>query len=157
MVKAKDFWDYLCNGLDYRFFAGVPCLGLKPLYDEMDTKFMHYIPAANERIALGLVSGAWFTDIKGAVLMDSSNIIDMAGLLLSFNKEYKVPILIICYDEEYYWDKQGPITSLLLANFKVANINDDGDTFKDNLNTVIKGIEKENKSGIFFIGKGDIK
>ena len=23
MVKAKDFWEYLCEELDYRFFAGV--------------------------------------------------------------------------------------------------------------------------------------
>ena len=25
MVKAKDFWDYLCMDLGYRFFSGVVC------------------------------------------------------------------------------------------------------------------------------------
>lgn len=160
MVKAKDFWDYLCNELDYRFFAGVPCKGLKFLYDNMNPEFMHYIPAANERIALGLVSGAWLAGVKGALFMDGNNIMDIMNLLLSFNKKYKVPALIICYDEKYYWAKQTSITSLLLVNFKVMKMDDDvqeGQTFRDNLDIVIKGIEKEKKSGIFFIGKGDLK
>jgi sulfopyruvate decarboxylase TPP-binding subunit len=157
MVKAKDFWEYLCEELDYRFFAGVPCLGLKPLYDTMSSKFMHYVPAVNEKVALGLVSGANIADIKGAVLMDSKNILDLSNLLVSFNKEYKVPVLIICYDEEYYWTKKHSyVSNLLLANFSVIHI-DDKETFKDSLKYITEKIRKENKPGIFFMGEGDLE
>jgi siroheme synthase len=137
MVKAKEFWNYLCNELDYRFFSGVPCLGLKPLYDEMSSKFMHYIPAANEKIALGLVSGAWLSGTKGAVLMDYGNLGDINKLLSAFNEKYKVPALIIIYDE----------------NYKCINKK----TIYENLKKLVKDIEKENKPGIFFIGKGDLE
>lgn len=160
MVKAKDFWEYLCNELDYRFFSGVPCEGLKPLYDNMSPEFMHYIPAVNEKTALGLVNGARLAGTKSAVLMHGDNIIDVINLLLSFNKEYEVPALIICYDEEYYWAKHRAITELLLTNFKVMNIGDDveeGQTFRHNLDIVIKGSETENRPGIFYIGKGDLE
>ena len=69
MVKAKDFLNYLCKELDYRFFAGVACPGLSPLYKKMDSEFMHYVPAVNERIGLGLVSGAYMAGYKGCLLM----------------------------------------------------------------------------------------
>ena len=157
MVKAKEFWNYLCEELDYRFFAGVPCLGLKPLYDTMSSKFMHYIPATNEKMALGLVSGANIANVKSAMLMDSKNILDISSLLISFNKEYKVPALVICYDEEYYWTKKHSyVSNLLLANFNVIHI-DDKDTFEESLKYITGKIEKENKPGIFFIGKGDLE
>ncbi len=160
MVKAKDFWEYLCNELDYRFFSGVPCRGLKPLYDKMSSEFMYYVPAVNEKTALGLVNGARLSGVKGAVLMHGDNIVDILNLLLAFNKEYKVPALIICYDDEYYWSKHHTITSLLLANFKVMKLDDEyeeGSTFKDNLDIVIKGSEEENRPGIFYIGEEDLK
>jgi len=153
MVKAKEFWEYLCNELNYRFFAGVPCLGLKPLYDTMSSKFMHYVPAVNERVALGLVNGANIADIKSAVLMDSKNILDLSNLLISFNKEYEIPTLVICYDEGY---KKGSHVSNLLKNFNTVSLNDKG-TFEKSLKYITKKIEKENKPGIFFIGKGDLE
>jgi hypothetical protein len=156
MVKAKEFWDYLCNELDYRFFSGIPCLGLKSLYDEMSPKFMHYIPAANERIALGLVSGAWLSGTKGAVLISSTNILEVINLLKNFNNEYKIPILIICYADNYDWAEQD-ITSFLLRNFEIVHIIDDVETFKTNLNLIINEMGKKKRSGIFFVGKGDIK
>jgi hypothetical protein len=157
MVTAKEFWEYLCEDLNYRFFAGVSCKGLKPLYDKMSSKFMHYVPAVDERVAVGVVTGARLAGIKGAVLMRGNNILDILNLLISFNKKYKVPILIICYDDEYYWSKQRPIIELLLGNFKVMKLDDDveiGNTFKDNINIVT---EDKNKSGILFIGKEDLK
>jgi len=156
MVKAKEFWDYLCNELDYRFFSGVPCKGLKPLYDEMNPKFMHYIPAANERVALGLVSGAWLSGTKGAVLMNSNNLLEVINLLKNFNNKYKVPILIICCAEDYDWSEQD-ITSFLLRNFEVVNTNDDRKSFDNNLKLIIDQMEKKNRAGIFFIGKGELE
>jgi hypothetical protein len=96
MVKAKDFWNVLCNDLDYRFFAGVACPGLLSLYKTMSPEMMHYIPAANERIALGLVSGVYISGFKGALLMDMRFESDIIRLL-NFNIEYKIPFLIIGY------------------------------------------------------------
>ncbi len=96
MVKAKDFWNYLCEDLDYRFFAGVACPGLVPLYKKMSPDFMHYIPAANERVALGLVSGAYLSGFKGGLLIDSEFLSDIQRLL-SFNLSHKIPLLIIGY------------------------------------------------------------
>jgi sulfopyruvate decarboxylase TPP-binding subunit len=160
MVKAKDFWSYLCEELDYRFFAGVACEGLKPLYNKMSSEFLHYVPAVDEKVALGLVNGARIAGVKGAVLMSADYLLDISNTLLSFNKQYEVPTLILCYDEEYYWAKDPAIVSLLLGYFKVMKIDDDveiGNTFKDNLDIVIKGSEEENRPGIFFIGKGDLK
>ncbi len=161
MVKAKDFWDYLCEELGYRFFAGVACRGLKPLYGSMNSKFMHYIPAVDEKVALGLVNGARIAGVKGAVLMSANYLLDVSNTLLSFNKQYEVPALIICYDEEYYWTKHSSIVSLLLGHFKVMKLDDDvtepGYTFKDNINIVVKGAEEENRPGILFIGEGDLK
>lgn len=159
MVEAKEFWNYLCEELDYRFFAGVACEGLKPLYDKMSSEFMHYIPAVNEKVALGMVNGARLAGVKGAVLMSADHLLDVINSVLLFNKEYKIPALIICYDEEYYWTKHTSIISLLLANFKVMKIDDDIDikeqpdyAYKDNIDIVTE----KNKSGILFIGKGDL-
>jgi len=160
MVKAKEFWKHLCEELDYRYFAGVACKGLKPLYDKMNSKFMHYVPAVNERVAVGLASGVRLAGAKSAVLMSADHLVDVLNLLMSFNKKYEIPALIICYDEEYYWAKDAPIVSLLLGYFKVMKIDDDvelGNTFKDNLDIVVKGSEEENRPGILFVGKGDLK
>jgi ERCC4-type nuclease len=89
--------------------------------------------------------------------MDSKNILDLSNLLVSFNKEYKVPVLIICYDEEYYWTKKHSyVSNLLLANFSVIHI-DDKETFKDSLKYITEKIRKENKPGIFFMGEGDLE
>jgi sulfopyruvate decarboxylase TPP-binding subunit len=99
MVKAQDFWNFICNDLDYRFFAGVPCIGLDPLYKNMNPEFMHYIPAANERLALGLVSGAYFAGLKGGILIDMRYGYDLVSLL-NFNITNKIPFLIIGYSEE---------------------------------------------------------
>ena len=101
MVKAKDFWDYLCMDLGYRFFSGVVCPGLMPLYRKMSSDFMHYIPAANERIALGLVSGAYMSGFKGGVLMEGKSLSDIQRLL-NFNLTNKIPLLIIGYGEKKF-------------------------------------------------------
>ena len=91
MVKAKDFWNYLCEELDYRFFAGVACPGLSPLYKKMDSKFMHYIPAVNEKIGLGLVSGAYMAGYKGALLMDMEFAYDITSFI-RFNVNNRIPL-----------------------------------------------------------------
>ena len=98
MVKAKDFWGYLCVDLEYRFFAGVACPGLLPLYKSMDPEIMHYVPAVNERVALGLVSGVYAGGFKGGLLLDLNFMSDIQRFL-NFNYEYKIPFIIIGYGD----------------------------------------------------------
>lgn len=77
MVKATEFWNFLCEEMDYRLFSGVPCLELKPLYDKMSPKFLHYMPATDERAAFGIALGAAMSDVKTGVLV-KSNYLDLA-------------------------------------------------------------------------------
>ena len=110
MVKVKGFWDYLCNKLDYRLFAGVPCLGLNPLYKVMNKDMLWYIPSANERIGLGIVSGGFLAGFKGGVLLSASS---LSALKKEFQiiKDFNIPMLLIVYDDDVkvtypFWKKE---------------------------------------------------
>jgi hypothetical protein len=109
MVKAKKFWEHLCNKLDYRLFAGVPCLGLNSLYKVMDKDMLHYIPAANDRIAFGIVSGGFLVGFKGGVLLSASSLV---GLKSEFQilKDFNIPMLLIVYSDVKttypFWHKE---------------------------------------------------
>jgi hypothetical protein len=140
MVKAKKFWDYLCEGLDYRFFSGVACKGLSPLYKKMNKDIMYYVPAANERIALGLVSGAYIGGFKGGLLMDMKFKHDI-NTLLNFNLTYKIPFIIVGYSELKN-DK-------LIYDFPTTIIIDDD--FEDDVKKVIKESESKNIPGLIII------
>lgn len=98
MIKTKNFWNYLCNDLNYRFFAGKPCSGFKPLYKTMNPKIMHYIPAANSAIAVGLVSGASLSGHKGVVLLDAYDLYDILSIMDKFNIKYQIPFLLLIYN-----------------------------------------------------------
>lgn len=132
MVKAKDFWKYLCNELDYRFFAGVPCKGLNFLYSTMSPDFMHYVPAVTEQIAVSFVNGATLAGVNSAVLMsvDAANKLD-----LDFNKENTLPLLIIASGI----NKPKVIYSLELT---------------EDLEGCLNKMVKRNKPGVLFIREG---
>jgi len=95
MVKAKEFIDYLCNKLEFRFFSGVPCSELQLLYNEMNSNMMHYIPAVTETIAVGIASGVWISNIRSCVLMDSKKIDSIKPILNDLNFKMKIPMLFI--------------------------------------------------------------
>lgn len=95
MVKAKEFMDYLCNKLEFRFFSGVPCPELQLLYNEMNSNAMHYIPAVTETIAVGIASGVWISNIRSCVIMDSEKIDSIKPILNDINIKMKIPILFI--------------------------------------------------------------
>lgn len=98
MVKAKKFWNYLCEVLDYRVFVGVPCLGLNPLYKVMDKSIMYYMPAANERIALGISCGVVMSGTKSGVLLSETSLIGIGNEIELINN-FNIPILLIVYSE----------------------------------------------------------
>lgn len=146
MIKAKDFWNYLCNELDYRFFAGVPCKGFKSLYDKMNPEFMHYIPAVNEQVALGMASGANLAGIKSGILIDFDNIYVVCNWLFNFNMVYKVPLLIIAYKE---FDKK-----IQLHGLTKSELYDN--KFENKLKQLTTKLEKSESPGLLIIGKGVI-
>ena len=145
MVKAKKFWNYLCNDLNYRFFAGVACDGLNPLYKEMNSEIMHYVPAANECIALSLVTGVYITGIKGCVLMNMYFKNDITTLL-EFNIKYKIPLLIIGYGD-YKSNK-------LIYNFPTIKFSEN--SFKKDLKYITSESESNLVPGIVIIEEGTL-
>lgn len=145
MVKAREFWNYLCNELDYRFFAGVPCEGLKPLYDTMSPEFMHYIPAVNERVALGMVNGARLAGVKSAILIDIDNIYTIYDLLFNFSNIYKVPFLIIAYKSR---------DCKINLGFNIPNNNLNKTRFKPNLKKFVEITEESEVPGVLIIKEG---
>ena len=98
MVKAKEFWEYLCEKLDYRLFTGVPCLGFDPLYKTMNKDMLHYMPAANERIALGIVGGGFLAGFKGGALISASSLIGLKNEIQMI-KDFNIPMLLIVYSD----------------------------------------------------------
>lgn len=142
MVKAQEFWNFLCEECDYRIFSGVACKGLLSLYKTMSSEFMHYIPAANEKIALGIVSGACMGGFKGGILMDMRFKNEIATLL-KFNVDYKIPFLIIGY---------GTKDDKLIYDFPSTYISDDD--YKTKIKKIIKKSETELVPGLIVIGEG---
>ena len=98
-MKAEVFWKYLCEDLNYRFFAGVACPGFNSLYKKMDSKIMHYIPAVDERAALGIVMGAAIVGVKSVVLLDAYYINDLLNTISRLDK-YGIACLILLYKSE---------------------------------------------------------
>lgn len=150
MVKAKEFWNYLCEELATRYFAGVPCVGLKPLYDKMDSRMLFYCPAVNEHVALGLVSGAFFVGVKGGILIHIDRSYNIIDGLVSFNLEYKVPLLIIAYNE-----RDDNRFKKVLSLYKIPYKNFSGEL--KNLKFIVNKIEKLSSPGICIIGEGEIE
>lgn len=109
MVKSKEFWKHLCDGLGYRLFAGVPCLGLNPLYKTMNKDMLHYMPSVNGRIGLGIVSGASISGTKGGVLLHQDVLIEL-GNEIGFIKKFNIPVLFILYSDSKrsypFWYKE---------------------------------------------------
>jgi sulfopyruvate decarboxylase TPP-binding subunit len=151
MVKAKEFWQHLCEDLNYRFFAGVPHIGLKFLYDAMDYRIMHYIPAVRESIALGLVSGAYMAGMKGGIFIYVDRFDNILEMLKSFNIKNNIPALIFVYD-----DKDDNIEFYdVLSSYKIPYIFLKKDL--DKIDGLVSKIDKKSIPGVVIMKKGIIK
>lgn len=62
------FWDVLCNTLGYRFFTGVPNASLSALFNSLDASTLHFVPAVNDSVAVGLAAGVCLAGDKAVVL-----------------------------------------------------------------------------------------
>jgi sulfopyruvate decarboxylase TPP-binding subunit len=139
MVKATDFWEYLCNKLNYRFFSGIPCVGLDPLYNKMSSEFMHYIPAVSIQIAIGLTNGAFLSGVKSAVLSNTSHI---CKLDLDFNLKNSIPLLLITSS------KEKPMLRKEIYNLDLT------DDLEKCLDKIYRHLETKLKPGVLFIEEG---
>jgi sulfopyruvate decarboxylase TPP-binding subunit len=92
MLKGKEFWVYLCEELNYRFFTGIPFSEVTELYKNMDSSIMHYVPAAHEEIAVKLATGAWIAGFKSAIILEPKKI---TSISININKELNIPLLFI--------------------------------------------------------------
>jgi hypothetical protein len=133
MIKAKDYWDFLCNDVGIRFFAGLPVVGNTPLYDTMSSDFMFYLPAANERVALGIVNGARLAGVKSGLLLGSNLLRRLHADFEDFGSCLDSPILIIT-DSDF---------ELSFLNLPIHRINSKNYTkFKDGIVIPEKGFTK---------------
>jgi sulfopyruvate decarboxylase TPP-binding subunit len=136
MVKATDFWECLCNKLNYRFFSGIPCIGLDSLYNKMSSEFMHYIPAVSIQIAVGLTNGAFLAGVKSAVLLETSHI---CKLDLDFNLKSSIPLLLIASGKEKPSLRKEIYILDLTDNLEIC------------LDRISKHLETKLKPGVLFI------
>jgi hypothetical protein len=123
MAKDLEFWLTICEEYNYRFFSGVPCAELAPLYAGMQSNIMHYIPAANENIALNLAAGSRISGYNSGILIGPSLIEKLDFTVLD---TFSVPVLIITTVS----NKKG-----LYAN--------------NNLDEVINYMNSKGKAGVF--------
>lgn len=143
MVKAKEFLEFLCNELDYRFFSGVACAGFAPLYSNMSADIMHYVPATNERIAMAMVAGAHVSGFKGAILMSSKLCPDLARLVAD-DLLGGIPIIMLAYV-----DGEEPKLNCPTLKFKSKS-------WQEDLSNFVKKLNKSGKPGLVLIGEGEI-
>ena len=131
MIKVKDFWNYLCNDLEYRFFSGVPHIVFKSLYKKMNKSFLHYIPAVNAETAVGLVNGVRLTGMKSAVIIGLRELETCLHTIRQFNLEYNLPLVILSNKEEGDFKD---LADFLFNN--TVNVVDLSDNFTTDLDSV---------------------
>lgn len=147
MEKAKIFWQFLCNEMEYRGFSGVPCNGLKSLYAKMDSEFLHFIPATNENIALGIVAGMSISGIKSGILMRASNFCNIANYLNLLSDKYKIPALLILFEDEVIQFKRFTKVPRMYLDYN----------YNKKLKRFLKKMEKESAPRILVIREGIIE
>lgn len=142
MVDVKIFLDYLCNELDYRFFAGVPCKGLSVVYKKLDSNILHYIPATSEAVAVSIVNGVSITGIKSVAIIHASMV---NKINLDFNLTTGFPLFIIAYTEDNIKFNKG-IYSLEL-----------GKDFRGDLDKIDKYLISKKGIGVLIIKEGVLR
>jgi sulfopyruvate decarboxylase subunit alpha len=91
------------RGLGYDFFTSVPCSLLMPLYQALAQAGESYLPATREDLCLGLAAGAALAGRRPVVLMQNSGLGVSVNAILSLQKMYALPTLLVVS-----WRGHGP-------------------------------------------------
>jgi phosphonopyruvate decarboxylase len=84
------------KAMGFTFLSGVPDSTFGPAYNLMlSDPAIRYVPAVREDVALGVVSAAYLSGRRGAVIMQNSGIGNIVNCLTSFSLIYKIPALLI--------------------------------------------------------------
>jgi len=142
MVKADDFLNTVCNELNYRFFSGVVVEGFLKFLKAMSSEFMHYVPAANEEIALGIACGAFSGGLKSCILFDMK-FKEKIYYNFNFVLENKIPLLLLGYSENKKENFKYDIPIKLFS--KLSDIK-----------SLDLEMEKKSSPGLLIIGKDGI-
>jgi len=146
MVKVDEFWEIVCDKLEYKFFSGVACIGFDPIYKKMDPAKMHYVPAVDERTAIGIVTGTAFAGIRSSLFMNLKGVYEFFPTS-SFISEINVPILVFVYGIP---ESKKLLTQLGLPYITLdANCTD----FELTLTTFEKKLAKKKKPGLVLMDK----
>ena len=141
MIKAKDFWNYFCNNLEYRFFSGVPHIAFKQLYKKMNKSFLHYVPAVNASAAMWLVNGVSLTGMNSAVIISIYDLGNCINNTIKFNIEHDLPLVVLVNKPSLKEDIK--FVKDFIFNYKVKvvelseNFTDDLDLLSDTSNNLL--------------------
>ena len=149
MVKVNEFWEVVCDKLEYKFFSGVACAGFDSLYKKMDPAKMHYVPAVDERTAIGIVTGTSFAGIKSALFTSLKGVHEFFPIS-SFLNEIKVPTVVFVYGV--------PESKKLLTQLGLPYVIMDADcvNFESALTAFEKKLANKKKPGLVLMDKGFI-
>jgi len=142
MVKAKDFLDYFCNSLDIKLFSGIVCNGLLPIFNKMNSNFMHYIPTILEKTAHGIICGAGISGSKASLIFDYSC---LNKLDFSLNINNKIPLCAITYLNDNIKD-EGYLNHVFLS-----------EEYKHDLDVLNSLVFNDMKIGVLVIKEGVMK
>lgn len=134
MVKAKEFVEFLCNELNYKFFVGDSVPGLLGIHCALpDVESLHYIPAVNTESAMGLATGAVLAGVKTIVIIDIEE-------LEVLNLKYRsLPFLFITKAEKVNR------TDLLKSTILLKSVK-----------SLIKKIDQQKRAGVIYIKEGQL-
>jgi sulfopyruvate decarboxylase subunit alpha len=95
LERARTLLHRLRAELRYDFFTGVPCSLLNGFYRALQEAAVGYHPATREDLALGLAAGAALAGARPVVLMQNSGLGLAINALLSLQRMYALPVLLL--------------------------------------------------------------
>ena len=99
-MKVSDFWSLLCGEFGYHFFTGVPNTSLASLFNSLNAKILHFVPAIDDAIAVDIAAGVCLCGDKAAVLCSPYTFKLGYAQITNFIIKNKVPVLFIIAIED---------------------------------------------------------
>lgn len=123
-----EFWKYLYEELGSVFVSGVPSGVFGTLINTMDSSYMHFVPAVNDEVAIGLCIGAFTAGIKACVLVEKNNLVLLKEKIKRMKYVLNYAIIIITNED---------INFLNLKHFKFKFVGLNDYVYKDNNSAIV--------------------